>query len=162
MVDAFAAARRIAAGIATDADRAWLQAGMATWLRAGGELSLERCLKLNGRRRGVLAQRDELLLELRDAVGGPEAMLRSIAYFTVTSWPRWRGLAVAPAGASYLQRIAFDLLNLRCPIPTTSRGIRKALATRNEVAANRSACRNAMPATSDRHQREPEHANPNP
>ncbi len=160
MPDPFAAADRLAAGIGTADDQAWLREGLRRWQRAGGALALDRCLGLTGRRRGVLARRDDLLAELRGVVGGPEAMLRAIARFQACEWPRWDGLTATPAGADYRQRILFDLLSLRCSIPTTARGLRM----RNERACKPSPRPAAVTASSARRHPTPEscHAHPNP
>jgi hypothetical protein len=92
-----------------------LLAGVAAYLRHGGELSLERCLGIpppSACRRLALAKRDYWLGEARRYLEGPPwsrsvALADAARHFLGTIWPAWRDLDEPPPYASDLRAALF-------------------------------------------------------
>lgn len=110
---------RLVAGRADADDMQWLLRGLGAWDRSGGELSLERCLRLTAtpfQRR--VRQRNAWLSELARQVAaepgeGPLAhrVHRALDRFQTRGlWANWKADPEPPAGAAQLHAAAFWVL----------------------------------------------------
>ncbi|MDP1649652.1 MAG: hypothetical protein Q8M01_15830 [Rubrivivax sp.] len=106
-----ALAARLARGEVDAEALRWMRDGFAAWSRAGGEVSLERCLRLRStpfQRR--VRQRNAWLSELArlvDAEPGEGPIARRVhgaweSFLSRGPWRSWRDLDTPPAGAAEL------------------------------------------------------------
>jgi hypothetical protein len=108
-------AERAAAGDRSDDVFTWLTGGLQAWLRADGEVSLERCLRLpRSRDAQRRARRDRALRRAAQLV--PRLTARATYIALETEWGRfvcgplwaaWRDDDEPPAGTSELHRLLF-------------------------------------------------------
>lgn len=106
---------RAAAGSLDDpATRAWLAAGLRTWLRAGGQIDLPRALHLPPKparlvRNYWLAEAARALLEDGEMQDVPGLLAREWTVFVSRGpWHSWRAEGRAPDSASRLRRALFE------------------------------------------------------
>ncbi len=126
---------RAAAGDFDHEVRRFLADGAGSFLRAGGVVPLEKCLRLPGTpARLRKARRDVWLRAAWDAVeadsdwGRSCALALEVARFGAALWPRWRVLQKPPAGTSRLRECLFQAFKVDPEnIPTTAPGIDKVL-----------------------------------
>jgi hypothetical protein len=110
----------LAAVVADDWDEScmrWARAGMATWLRAGGRIPLERCLrlpktpaKLRQAIRDSHLRQAASLIDASTPYARARALEREIAAFMRCAWPAWRECSSPPPGTSRLREALFHAL----------------------------------------------------
>lgn len=128
----------VTAGVCGDREQQWLINGLATWYRAKGAVSLQRCLGLPPSWRKVAqAERDhyvrmaagELLGEGRQSVrqvcAGLVAELDK--FMTRGAWPAWKGLDEPPPGTSRLRAALFHVARLNDGRSITARHVARIL-----------------------------------
>lgn len=112
---------REAQGEGDEASRAWLQNGLATWLRANGNVPLERCQRLpTTPARLRIAQRDFYLKQVASALQARTAWERSSLVSTMLAgflsrgrWAQgWKNLEDPPANADRAESDMFYLAKL--------------------------------------------------
>lgn len=141
--DRFAVLLRVMAGDAAAKQRAAdiLLRGLVAWMEADGRIPLERCCGLpppSARRAFNLARRDLWLCNAHRLCSGNSHWARSRALhvelnrFKAAIWPRWRGEAAPPPGASALRTALFHAMRYaeqlagddgQPAIPGTARGL---------------------------------------
>lgn len=101
----------VASRPARDAADDWLARGFQTWLRAGGAIPLERCLRLGATpavicraRRNAAIRRAWALLPPGSDRARAERLATELRRFTTAVLPTWQEAGGAPAGASRLRQ----------------------------------------------------------
>lgn len=110
-----------ASGCVDDGIEQVLRSGFRAYFKAGGAVSLERCLGLPGRDAAKayrLAERDYHLRRAAQLMAGPDGLPSSTDFggkvlrFMSSVWPRWKHLAVPPAGCSEAHAALFAAMRL--------------------------------------------------
>lgn len=113
-------ASRLAAGGADPSTLQWVQAGMAAWVRAGGEIPLERCLHLprspTSRRKMKRVEWVQIAANQLDAktdwgiCTGLAAELNQ--FLSRGPWFAWKNMKNPPAEASNLRTALFHIAQM--------------------------------------------------
>lgn len=106
---------RVAAGQFNESVHDALRRGFAAFVDAGGDVPLERCLRLpRSTARFRLTQRDRWLAEVAGSTEGVTSWAKSVAvsqaldaFLARGAWKAWRDLQDPPAGASNLRVALF-------------------------------------------------------
>lgn len=120
---------------AMEAATTLLMHGIRTYLNAGGDLDLARCIGLPtpaAKNKFAQLKRDYWLCEAAGQIEADTSWDRSVALglelrkFTTRIWPAWRSKAEPPSGASQLHTFLFRAV-LATPekIPTTTRHLHR-------------------------------------
>lgn len=130
---------RLSRLLAGDNDVAWVRDGLKLWLAAGGDLPLERCLRLPSRPAGLRRMlRDLQLVEAaRHLPPGPtwtraRMLSEAIQRFEARLWPCWRSMSEPPGYATPIERRLFQA-RLYGALPSSERSIYR-LLTQNARA----------------------------
>lgn len=133
--DAMFLAAKAASGAVDLPVMAWLSAGFTAWIKAGGDVPLERCLHLPaGSRRRQIARRNawvkaaSTFLQERSDYQTAAVLARELDRFlTRGRWPRWRREALPPQGCSDLEAALFFIAKANNGEGLSSRQLRRIL-----------------------------------
>lgn len=125
-------AGNVAAGLIGPDETAWLKAGIAGWLSAGGAVPLETCLHLP--RTASAMDRAARNMHLRAAwlmTKPSEPWLKSVALerelkeFEARVWPRWKSDDSLMVGGSEMRLALYAAKKTGAHIPTTARHLHR-------------------------------------
>lgn len=129
---------RVSEGICGEPERLWLCEGFAIWYRAGGEVPLDRCLRLPSTFKKLRAiERRHYLLMAAAEIEADGIWCKCVLlaeelqqFIARGAWKRWKDLAAPPGGTSQLRTALFHIARLNAGRALTARRVFEILRER--------------------------------
>lgn len=133
--DAMFLAAQVARGSLDQTVTAWLSTAFAAWIRAGGDVPLERCLHLPaGQKKRQIVRRNAWIRVAALCIEGSGVHYISLAleremarFLTRGGWERWKGQALPPRTCSDLDAALFFVAKANGGKGLSARQLRRVL-----------------------------------